>query len=90
VRIRLKNIRIRIAKPALNLSFFLAIFFLWVAKLHDMNGPPLRQGHYKNLVLDECSDECPKDEMFTNFDLGVEEVLSGLMKKPVIFTKVDR
>jgi hypothetical protein len=41
-------------------------------------------------VLDECSGDCPKDEMFTNFDLGVEEVLSGLMKKPVIFTKVDR
>jgi hypothetical protein len=55
-----------------------------------MKGSPLRQGHYKNLVLDECSDDCPKDEMFTNFDLGVEEVLSGLMKKPVIFTKVDR
>ena len=48
------------------------------------------QGNYKNIILSTCEDSCPKDELLTNLDLSAEDVLNGLMKKPSLYTKVER
>jgi len=38
----------------------------------------------------ECSEACPKDELLTNEDLAVEDILETLLKKPVVYTTIER
>jgi len=38
----------------------------------------------------ECSEACPKDELITNTDLAVEDILETLLKEPIVYTTIER